>query len=358
MTFNQIRKLPNTTSRKALLTAAVALGVQMLLGAAPAAAQVAVKTNPNPNPIAATSKSTALGAALDCMIQPHQVVQVGTAAAGVVSRLAVDRGDSVRRGQVVAHLNSNVERAALALARERAEQNGEVAAATGAQDLARRELDRATELAEENFVSRTYFERQRAEAQVAGGRVDQAQERRKLAAREVDLAVAQLSMRTIVSPLDGVVVERFVSNGEYVDQKPLLRIAAIDPLRVDALVPAAAFGQVQIGAFATVIPELFNRSEHTAVVKSVDRVIDAASNTFRVRLELPNPGGVLPAGLRCKVDLGLKPGQAGPAAIASPPVPELKIVPAKAQQNAAVVPGAVPVAATVTAPVAAVASRR
>jgi hypothetical protein len=35
-------------------------------------------------------------------------------------------------------------------------------------------------------------------------------------------------------------------------------------------------------------------------------VIDAASNTFRVRLELPNPNGALPAGLRCKVDLGLK----------------------------------------------------
>jgi multidrug efflux pump subunit AcrA (membrane-fusion protein) len=44
----------------------------------------------------------------------------------------------------------------------------------------------------------------------------------------------------------------------------------------------------------------------------VDRVIDAATNTFRVRLELPNPGGVLPAGLRCKVDLGLT--LPGPAA--------------------------------------------
>ncbi|MFN0162035.1 MAG: hypothetical protein ACKVQQ_12450, partial [Burkholderiales bacterium] len=38
---------------------------------------------------------------------------------------------------------------------------------------------------------------------------------------------------------------------------------------------------------------------------TVDRVIDAASSTFRVRLELPNPDAKLPAGLRCKVDLGL-----------------------------------------------------
>jgi cobalt-zinc-cadmium efflux system membrane fusion protein len=54
-------------------------------------------------------------------------------------------------------------------------------------------------------------------------------------------------------------------------------------------------------------------------------VIDAATNTFRVRLELPNPGGVLPAGLRCKVDLGLKlpPAAAAGAATPSAAVPPL-----------------------------------
>ena len=51
--------------------------------------------------------------------------------------------------------------------------------------------------------------------------------------------------------------------------------------------------------------ELIERRALTATVKTVDRLIDAASNTFRVRLELPNPGGALPAGLRCKVDLPL-----------------------------------------------------
>ena len=89
----------------------------------------------------------------------------------------------------------------------------------------------------------------------------------------MELAAAQLAQRTIRSPIDGVVVERYMSPGEFVDQKPVLRIAAIDPLRVDVLVPAAAFGQVQLGATGTVVPELLNRSEHQAVVKTVDRVI-------------------------------------------------------------------------------------
>jgi RND family efflux transporter MFP subunit len=267
---------------------------------------------------AATTPSLAAGpsrAGLDCMVQPHQIVQVGSAAPGVIDKILVDRGDFVQAGQVLVQLQAGVERAALAVARERAKQEGELKVATGSAELAQRELQRAKELRAENFVSQTYLDKQQAEAQVAGGRTDQASERRRLAQREVDLAAAQLAQRSIGAPIAGVVVERFLSPGEFVDQKPILRVAAIDPLRVDVLVPAAAFGKVQTGMQGLVTPELIDTKEHAATVKTVDRVIDAATNTFRVRLELPNPGGALPAGLRCKVNLGIEmPGATLPAA--------------------------------------------
>ena len=267
--------------------------------------------SPAPAPAPATSISTAptpaakTASLLDCMIQPSQVVPVGTAVSGVVESISVERGDVVTRGQIVMQHRAGVERASLAVARERATQMGETVVAKGTQELAQRELERANELYAQNFVSKTYLDKQLAEAKVAGGRTDQAGERRKLSTREVDLAEAQLAQRTIRSPLSGVVVERLAAPGEYVEQKPLLRIATIDPLRVDVLVPAAAFGQVEVGRTAVVLPELFSRASHTATVKTVDRLIDAASNTFRVRLELPNPSGALPAGLRCKIDLAL-----------------------------------------------------
>ena len=273
---------------------------------------------------AAPAQTTAPARGLDCMIQPHQIVQVGSPAPGVIESILVDRGDLVRPGQTLVHLQANVERAALAVARERAQQEGEMRVAAGSSELAKRELQRAKELHEENFVSQTYLDKLRAEAAVAGGRTDQASERRKLAQREVDLAAAQLAQRSIRAPIGGVVIERFMSPGEFVDQKPILRLAAIDPLRVDVLVPAVAFGQIEPGRRGTVTPELLDRKEHVAVVKTVDRVIDAATNTFRVRLELPNPGGRLPAGLRCKVDLGLK----FPAAPPMTPVPASTATPA------------------------------
>jgi RND family efflux transporter MFP subunit len=290
-----------------------------------AAARVAAVVPPVPLALlvlAATHATPAAAQPLDCMIQPNQVVQVGSPVSGVVESVAAERGDLVKRGQVLVQLGAQVERAALAMARERAGGSGEVAAADGARELAQRELSRARELYGEQFVSRTYVDKAHAEATVAGGRTEQAQERRRIAEREVALASAQLSQRTIRAPIDGVIVDRFVAPGEFVEQKPLVRIASIDPLRVDVLVPAIAFGRVAVGAKASVMPELFNRSPQVAVVKTVDRVIDAASNTFRVRLELANPGGALPAGLRCKVDLGVP--TAAPvnqAAGALPPVP-------------------------------------
>lgn len=239
------------------------------------------------------------------MIQPNQIVQIGVATPGVIDRIQVDRGDPVRRGQVVAQLNAGVERAAFAVARERATQQAELSVAESSQAFAQRELQRANELREQAFVSQTYLDKSRVEHEMASGRSGQAQERQRLAKREVDLAAAQLEQRTIRSPIDGVVVERYLSPGEFVDQKPVLRLAEIDPLRVDVLVPAASFGQVKVGSTARITTEIGGRREMTAEVRTVDRVIDAASNTFRVRMELANPEARIPAGLRCQADLGL-----------------------------------------------------
>ena len=64
-----------------------------------------------------------------------------------------------------------------------------------------------------------------------------------------------------------------------------------------------------------ITPEFAGAGVRQARVILVDKLIDGASNTFRVRLELPNPGLTLPAGLRCKADLA----SVGVVVAASPP---------------------------------------
>jgi multidrug efflux pump subunit AcrA (membrane-fusion protein) len=77
------------------------------------------------------------------------------------------------------------------------------------------------------------------------------------------------------------------------------------------------FPQIQVGTRATVTPDLPGAAPMQARVSMVDKVVDAASNTFRVHLSLPNPRSALPAGLRCRAQFAVPPASNGPALPAS-----------------------------------------
>jgi cobalt-zinc-cadmium efflux system membrane fusion protein len=250
--------------------------------------------------------ATAANAAqpLGCLIEPEQVADVGSQVIGVIDAVHVDRGAMVKKGQIVATLRADVERAALGVARSKAEADAEVRAATANVDLARQQLSRAEDLFNKNFVSEQAVDKARSEHDIAVQKLAQAREQQRIWQRELGLANAQLEQRVIRSPIDGVVVERFLNSGERIEQKPALRVATIDPLRVEVVVPASMYGSIQPGITGNVRPDLPNATPLQATVTLVDRVIDAASNTFRVRLQLPNPNLAVPAGARCRADFG------------------------------------------------------
>ncbi len=137
-------------------------------------------------------------------------------------------------------------------------------------------------------------------------RLKKAGENKALAEIELKKARAVLARRTIHSPINGVVVERYVSPGEYVNTQPLLRVAQTDPLRVEVILPADMFGRIRSGMTAEVVPELPVYGSRTATVTIVDQVIDSASNTFGVRMEMPNAEDPMPSGLKCLVRFELK----------------------------------------------------
>jgi hypothetical protein len=95
----------------------------------------------------------------------------------------------------------------------------------------------------------------------------------------------------------------------------MFRVAKIDPLRIEIIAPAALYGSIQNGMAAQIIPDLPNAARFDSKVVLVDKLIDAASNTFRVRAELPNAKGALPSGLRCRAELAgiAETAQAAPA---------------------------------------------
>ena len=240
---------------------------------------------------------------LGCLIEPFSVSDLGSPVVGVIEQVHVERGDRVHAGQPLATLRADVERMSVSVAEGRALGVGELKAAEANAELARQKLARAADLAGKEFISAQALEQARAEALVAENRLVQAREQRDIYAREHALARAQLGLRTIRSPSNGVVADRYLSVGERVEEKPMFRIAVVDPLRVEVVLPAALYPVVRKGVQMRISPDFPGAQPRIATVALVDRVIEGASNTFRARLSLPNPGNALPAGLRCKAEL-------------------------------------------------------
>jgi RND family efflux transporter MFP subunit len=212
--------------------------------------------------------------ALEGLVEPKETVEFSSQIAGILAEVTVERGSRVRRGQVVARLKSGVEEAAVKVAEARVE-------------FGERKAQRNSELYKKQLIS--IHEKDELETEI------------QLARLELEEAREQLALRTITSTVDGIVVERMGAPGEYVGEEPFLVVAQINPLNIELVVPIAYYGQIKEGAKAQVTLEQPVGGTYTATVGIVDHVLDAASGTFGVRLEMANPNMKLPAGLKCQV---------------------------------------------------------
>ncbi len=241
----------------------------------------------------------------DCVMQPHQVVALGSSVQGILSTVAVDRGDQVEQGSEVARLDSGVEEVTVELARLRVGDTTTLEASRDQLAFHRRKLERSARLSREKVLSDSALDEVETEARVAEMNVREAELEQRAAELELRRSEELLKRRTILSPITGVVVERALSPGEYVhEQAAILTIAQVDPLNVEVFVPIGWYGQVRPGMAGEVTPAPPLTGRYGAEVTIVDSVFDTASGTFGVRLEVTNPDGRLPAGARCSVRFG------------------------------------------------------
>lgn len=241
--------------------------------------------------------------ALDCVINPSVVADLGSGVPGILSRINVDRSDFVEAGEVIAELESGVESASLELARARAALTAEVDLRQVNAAFGQRQKKRTKNLFQRKAISTNDMDERETEARLSQLQLRQARDNQDLAMLERLRAEEILKRRTIKSPIAGVVMERFKVVGEYVEDQPVARVAQIDPLHVEVIVPIEKLGMIRDGMHAEVWSEAVQGKRWQAVVEQVDRVADVASGTYGARLTLPNPGYQIPAGLRCRMQL-------------------------------------------------------
>jgi RND family efflux transporter MFP subunit len=254
--------------------------------------------------LAVALPAVAVGTDFDCLVQPRETVAISSPVPGYIERVAVDRGDLVREGTVIVQLEASLERATVAVARARVEQESATLSAKVRLEFGVRRYDRTIDMFKKELVPLKEMDEAETAKILAEHGVLEVQENMRVARLELERAEAALVLRTIRSPFTGIVTDRLLSPGELVDKAPILKLARIDPLRVEVFVPVAMLGRIGVGSRATVVPEAPVNTPREATVIVVDRIVDAASGTFGVRLEMPNPDNRLPAGLKCKTRFG------------------------------------------------------
>ncbi|MCA0919583.1 efflux RND transporter periplasmic adaptor subunit [Pseudooceanicola nanhaiensis] len=241
----------------------------------------------------------------DCLMDPSDLIELGSPATGLLDAVTVDRGDTVQAGQEVARLVSEIEQSTVDLLRLRAENDTVVRSQAEQLEMIEKRFERVSAMRGRGLTTEEVFNQVEGELIASRGLLAQAELNQEIAVKELARAEIALAQRRITSPVDGVVAKRVMGPGEYISNDDhVLEIVQLDPLKIEAFLPVSLYAEVRVGDAATIRPVAPLDGAYAATVTAVDRVFDAASGTFVIELQLPNADGALPAGHRCRLEFG------------------------------------------------------
>ena len=222
----------------------------------------------------------------DGRIEAVNQATVSAQTSGRIAALPFDVNDYVAAGDVVMRFTDTEQKAALS----RADASFQEASARLAE--ATQQFDRFSRMIENNSVSKQQFDQSRANR-------DAAQARLNAARSDVETAKEQLEYTVVRAPYAGIVSKRHVELGELVSPgQPLISGLSLQSLRVNVDVPQSMFHAVRtIGKAFVYVDEERIAAESLTFFP----VADAAANTFRVRVNLPDGAATLYPGMFIKV---------------------------------------------------------
>jgi RND family efflux transporter MFP subunit len=232
-------------------------------------------------------------------LRPLEQADVGSKVLGYIDAVLVDRGDRVKKGQLVALVRPSDLPDQLAAARS------SLAQVTASAALAKTNFDRAEKLAPTGVVSQQ--ELQQSSAALASAEAQQAAAKAQIAALAVRLGETRIE-----SPIDGVVSQRRLDPGALVGPPgggAIITVSRIDRLRVFISVNEREAAGIAVGKEAHVeLDAISGKSYHGTVVR-VAPMFDPVTRTLDAEVQLPNEAGELRPGMygRAAVRLELHP---------------------------------------------------
>jgi HlyD family secretion protein len=241
-------------------------------------------------------------------VQAATTVKISSNISGDLTELLVKSGDRVTRGQVLGRIDRRrFEAAAKQAQAGQSAARAEVQVAQVEADRASQELDRVQGLADKGMISPAELERARATRDAALARVASARERHAQAGAQYEEAMNQLSKTTLVSPIDGNVIEVSREVGERVrgsdfNEDVVMTIAALNAMEVKLEVGEHEVVHLELGQKAEVkLDALEGQTFEGTVVEIAQKAniknpgTDAEVTSFPVTVALTSrPASVLP----------------------------------------------------------------
>jgi cobalt-zinc-cadmium efflux system membrane fusion protein len=216
-------------------------------------------------------------------VNEEAYAEVAAPVSARVMKVLARPGDTVIVGQTLAQLNSP----------ELGESRAGVEAAKARLDVARKTAERKRALAADRLIP----EREKLEAESALTEAEAAQSVAISALGKYGGASGETSL-AIKSPIAGTVIDRSVVMGQLADpSKTLFRVGDLSTLWLVAHVFERDAVRVQVDRHALASFAALPGKTMDAVVRAIGREVDAASRTIAIRLDVPNPDGVLRPGM-------------------------------------------------------------
>lgn len=297
----------------ALLVAALVVGG--LAAGCSSKSEAPAKTRPAPLVVVAKveARNVAVEIHAPVELRPLAQAEVGSKTLGVLDAVLVDRGDRVKRGQLLALVRPSDLPDQLVAAR------GTLAQTQASASLARKNFERASSLAPGGVVSQQ--ELQQSQAALATAEAQEA-----AAKAQVSAFATRIGETRIESPLDGVVTIRRLDPGSLVGQPSsgtILTVARVDVLRVFVTVTEREVRLVKIGQEAHVEVDALPGKSLKGNVVRLAPTLDPATRTLDAEVQIDNTAGEL------------RPGMFGRGSIVVDSHPNAPVVPASAVQISA-----------------------
>jgi RND family efflux transporter MFP subunit len=260
---------------------------------------------------------------------PDETTTVSSEVPGRITRITVDFGQFIRKGEVIAELDKQelqlqLERTRASLAQAlarvglepnqldvRPETTPMMKQAWNQMEDARSKYENAKKLvatgdiAQERFteLEKAYRAREAAFEMTRDDLRTQMAVIRSLKA-DVGLAEKRLKDATVIAPFDGIVQQKLVAAGQYIkDNVPIVTLVKTTPLRLRADIPESAVKDVRVGTMLVFSTDAVPGKEFHAVVRELNPALDARSRTLTAEARIVETDSALRAGTFVQVRL-------------------------------------------------------